>query len=293
MKKSILKFSFLAASAALLVGCGQKVEVPSATVGKVMTKDGYKPGVIGTSKFRLDPCLVYCDEIVILNVSDQAIQETMRLFMPKDKLNMEFILQTTLTVKESSYDDLYSRITPEINDGVRYIPIERVYKTYAQQIILAQAREFLSQYSINEVASNLEQINAALSSKLRDSINKNTPFEVRYVGISSLTYPDVIVEAQQNAAKRTEMIRQEQAQLELSKVSLERKLQEQRIQRTIDVEKAEAEAQVNKILSDSMTDRYVQYRQLSTLEKLAESDNKVFIPLDMLNSISSQILMTK
>lgn len=293
MKKSILKFSFLAASAALLVGCGQKVEVPSATVGKVMTKDGYKPGVIGTSKFRLDPCLVYCDEIVILNVSDQAIQERMRLFMPKDKLNMEFILQTTLTVKESSYDDLYSRITPEINDGVRYIPIERVYNTYARQIILAQAREFLSQYSINEVASNLEQINAALSSKLRDSINKNTPFEVRYAGISSLTYPDVIVEAQQNAAKRTEMIRQEQAQLELSKVSLERKLQEQRIQRTIDVEKAEAEAQVNKILSDSMTDRYVQYRQLSTLEKLAESDNKVFIPLDMLNSISSQILMTK
>lgn len=293
MKKSIMKLAVITATLSALVGCGQKVEIPSATVGKVMTKDGYKPGVIGTSKFRLDPCLVYCDEIVVLNVSDQAIQEPMRLFMPKDKLNMDFTLQTTLTVKESSYDDLYARITPEHESGVRYIPVEKVYNTYAKQIILAEAREFLSQYTINEIASNLEQINGALSKKLTESINKRTPFQVRYVGISSLKYPDIIIEAQENAAKRTEMIRQEEAQLELSKVSLERNLQEQRMQRAIDVEKAEAEAQVNKILADSMTDRYVQYRQLSALETMAGSQNKVFIPTVMLDSVASQILITK
>lgn len=294
MKKSIMKFAVTTVALTTLAGCGQKVEIPSATVGKVMTKDGYKPGVIGTSKFRLDPCLAYCDEIVVLNVSDQAVQEPMRLFMPKDKLNMDFTLQTTLSVKETSYDDLYARITPEIDpNSVRYIPIEKVYTTYAQQIILAEAREFLSQYTINEIASNLEQINGALSKKLSESINKRTPFQVRYVGISGLKYPDIIIEAQESAAKRTEMIRQEEAQLELSKVSLERNLQEQRMQRAIDVEKAEAEAQVNKILADSMTDRYVQYRQLSALETMARSQNKVFVPTVMLDSVASQILITK
>lgn len=294
MKKSIMKFAVTTVALTTLAGCGQKVEIPSATVGKVMTKDGYKPGVIGTSKFRLDPCLAYCDEIVVLNVSDQAVQEPMRLFMPKDKLNMDFTLQATLSVKETSYDDLYARITPEIDpNSVRYIPIEKVYTTYARQIILAEAREFLSQYTINEIASNLEQINGALSKKLTESINKRTPFQVRYVGISSLKYPDIIIEAQENAAKRTEMIRQEEAQLELSKVSLERNLQEQRMQRAIDVEKAEAEAQVNKILADSMTDRYVQYRQLNALETMAGSQNKVFVPTVMLDSVASQILITK
>lgn len=290
MFKTFAKIIAVGALALGLAGCGSKVEVPSAHVGKVMTKDGYKPGVVSTSKFRLDMCLVYCDEIVLLNIADQATSESMTLFMPKDKLNMRFDLQATLTVKDTSYDDLYSRLSPErLQDGTRYISLQKAYDTYAQQIIRAEAREFLSQYSINDIASNLETVNAELSRKLTESINKRTPFSVRYIGLSNLQYPGIIVEAQENAAKRTEQIRQEEAQLELSKVSLERQLQEQRMQRAIDVERAQAEAQVNKILADSMTDRYVQYRQLSALEKMAESDNKVFIPSKMLDSMAGQV----
>src|SRR5690606_27599685 len=115
----------------------------------------------------------------------------------------------------------------------------------------------------------------------------------RYVGLSNLQYPQILVESQENAAKRTEMIRQEEAQLELSKVSLERELQEQRMQRQIDVERAQAEAQVNKILGESMTEKYVQYRQLRALEEMAKSQNKVFMPVEMLSSIASQVALGK
>lgn len=275
----------------LLAGCGEKVEVPSAHVAKVLTKDGYKPGVVPPSKFRLEVCAAYCDEIVLLNVSDQSVTEPMKLYMPKDKLNMDFKLQTTLSVKETAYDDLFSRIAPANENGVRYIPLSKVYSTYAEQIIRAEAREFLSQYSINDIASNLEAVNAQLSQKLTESINKRTPFSVRYVGLSDLQYPSIIVDAQENAAKRTEQIRQEQAQLELSKVTLERNLQEQRMQRAIDVERAQAEAQVNKILADSMTDRYVKYRELQALDNLAKSENKVFVPFKMLDTVASQVQM--
>ena len=38
--------------ALFLTACGQRVEVPPAHVAKIMTKDGYQEGVIGTSKFR-------------------------------------------------------------------------------------------------------------------------------------------------------------------------------------------------------------------------------------------------
>ena len=294
MFSKIMKLLAIGLIALGLAGCGEQVEIPSAMVGKVLTKDGYKEGVIRPSKFRLDPCMAYCDELVILNVSDQPRQEPMKLFMPKDKLNMDFVLQATLSVKESSYDDIYTRISPEMSEqGVRYIPVDKVYNTYAKQIIIAEAREFLSQYSINEIASNLEAVNAALTKKLTESINRMTPFQVRYIGISSLTYPDIIIKAQENAAERTERIRQEDAQLELSKVSLERELQEQRMQRTIDVEKAEAEAQVNKILADSMTDKYIQYRQMNILEQMANSQNKVFVPMEMLSSIAGQVQVGK
>lgn len=278
------------ALALLVSGCGQRVEIPSAAVAKIMTKDGYKPGVISTSKIRLDPCIAYCDEIVYLNVSDQAVSEEMMLFMPKDKLNMKFALQVTLSVKEASYDDLFARISPVANaEGDRWIPNNKIYSTYAQQIIRSEAREFLSEYSIDEIASNLEAVNAKLSAKLVNSINQKTPFAVRYVGLSNLQYPDIIVAAQENAAERVENIRQEEAKLELSKVSLERELQEQRLKRAIDVERAEAESQVNKILASSMTPSYFQYRQLDVLEKMAASGNKVFMPVGMLDTVGGQL----
>lgn len=281
----LLAFSFI------LAGCGERVEVPAAHVGKVMTKDGYKESVYPTSKFRLEPCVMYCDKLVLLNVSDNAFNETMQLFMPKDRLNMSFTLQMTLAVRDSSYDSIFSRITPTHADGLDYIPVERVYTTYAQQIIRAEAREFLSQFTISEIASSRESINTELSQRMTETINKRTPFIVRYAGLSDLKYPEIIVQAQENAAQRREMIQQEEAQLEISKVQLERQLQEQRLQRAIDVERAEAEAQVNKILAQSVTPEYLKYRSLNALDKIADSENKVFIPTEMLNTVASQVLL--
>lgn len=291
----IAKAIAIGAVAIVLSACGQQVEVPSAAVGKVMTASGYKPGVVGTSKFRLDVCLpgTACQEIVLLGVADSAVTEKMQLFMPKDKLNMDFTLQATLSLKESSYDDMFARISPVDHNGDRWIPMNKIYATYAEQIIRSEAREFLSQYTINDIASNLEAVNSKLSQKLSESINKKTPFSVRYIGLANLQYPKIIVEAQENAAKRTEMIRQEEAQLELSKTSLERQLQEQRMQRQIDIEKAEADAQVAKLQSDAITPKYLAYRNLEVMEKMAASQNKVFIPAGMLDGVASQILMAK
>jgi hypothetical protein len=273
-----------------LVGCGPKVEVPAAYVAKIMTKDGYKEGTIGTSKFRLDPCFAYCDREVLLNVGDRSITETMELFMPKDKLNMTFDLRATLSINPTKYEELFARLPPDISeDNVYYISWQKGYETYARDIIRAEAREFLSQYSIAEVASSREVINAKLSEKLSHSILKRTPFTVRYIGLADIQYPEIIVNAQKNAAERREMIEQENAQLEISKVQLERQLQEQKLQRAIDVEKAEAESLVNKILAESITPGYIKYKELEVMAKIAESQNKVFVPTQMLDSLAGQV----
>lgn len=292
------RFAKIVAAAALALGlaaCGQQVEVPSATVGKVMTSKGFSPKTVPTSKFRLSACLPWepCEEIVLLPISDTAVSENMKLFMPKDKLNMEFVLQATLSLKPESYDEMYTRVAPVVDGGMRYIPKSAIYKIYAQQIILSEAREFLSKYTIADIAANLEAVNAELSSRLAESINKRTPFSVRFIGLSNLQYPPIIVEAQENAAKRTEMIRQEEAQLELSKVAQNRVLQEQRMQRQIDVEKAEADATVAKIQADAMTPKYMQYRTLDVLEKIAASPNKVIVPVGMLDSISTHLQVAR
>lgn len=279
------------AGAFYFITLGERVEVPSAHVAKVLGENGYNQGVVTSSKFRLPRCLNYCDKLVILDASDKAKEEKMTLFMPKDKLELGMSVQITLSVDQNKYEEIFSQIAPVEYDFSTMIPWNSVYTTYAQQIIRAEAREFISQYSIGEITSNLEAINSELSDKLAKSIREKTPFVVRYIGLSDVAYPPVIVEAQVNSAKRREAITQEEANLEVSRVILNRQLEEQKLQRAIDIDKANAEYEVNVIIGKSMTPEYEKYRAFSVMDKMAESDNKVFIPIEMLNSMAGQIAL--
>jgi len=288
--KSMLKLFAAMAVMLTLVGCGQVVEVGPAQVAKIMTKEGYKENIIPTSKFRLEWCWAYCDKLVVLDASDRSFKETMDLFMPQDKLLMDFDVRATLSLDPNNYEQVFGKVTPRPqNEYVYNIPLGQVYDTYAKDIIRAEVREFLSEYTIAEIASSREAINAELSSRLAQSISKRTPFKVRYIGIADLKYPKVIIDAQENAAERREKIEQENAQLEISKVQLARQLKEAQLQRKVDVEQATAEAEVNRIMGQSMTDEYRTYKSFQIMEKMAASGNKVFMPTDMLSSVAGQV----
>lgn len=259
----IKSFIAVAAASAFLMGCGQKVEVPPAHVGKIMTKDGYQESLVPTSKFRLDPCWTYCDRLVLMNVSDQAFNENIQIFIPKDKLNLGVQIRTTLSINPNKTTELFNSISPvEQDSSLSVIEAQKIYNTYAQQVVLTEVREYLSQFSISEIASSIEMINSELRVRLTKVLSDRTPFSVRYVGVTNIQYPSIITEAQENAAKRREQIQQEEAQLEISKVSLERELQEARLTRQIEKEKSETEAEGQKILSQSVDQSVLALRKL-------------------------------
>lgn len=251
------------AATLILAACGQKVEVPPAHVGKIMSKDGYQDNLIPTSKFRLGKCWAYCDRLVLLDVSDKAYQEAMSIFIPEDKLNLEVTIRATLSINPKKTAELFNAIAPtEVSGDISTIANEQVYRTYASQIIQAQVREYLSKLSISEIASSNEKINSDLRIQLGNAIEALTPFSVRFVGITNLKYPKIITDAQESAAERREAIQKEEAQLAISKAQLERELQEARLQRAIDKEKAETEAMSQSVLAQSVDARVLQLRKL-------------------------------
>lgn len=262
--KNVFKLFVALMIVAFLAACGKRVEVPPATVGKIMTKDGYQEGVISTSKFRLPFCYMYCDNLVLLDVSDKTKREPLTVFIPEDKLNLEVGIQVTLSLAGSKVEPLFNSIRPDSseNDRVSLISWDQIYNTYAQQIVLTETREYLSQYSIAEIASSLEKVNSDLRVALQKRLEERTPFTVRYVGITHIKYPDIIVKAQENAAERRERIQQEEAQLEISQVELQRALKEAQLQRQIDVEKAEAEAHAQRIQREAVDGRVLELRRL-------------------------------
>lgn len=258
-----LKLFLAIAALATLAACGNKVEVPPAHVGKIMTKDGYQEALIPTSKFRLAACWAYCDRLVLLDVSDKAYQEALSIFIPEDKLNLEVAVRATLSINPAKTVDLFNAISPEGADGdMSVIGNEQVYRTYASQIIQAEVREYLSKFSISEIASSNEKINADLRMQLGKVIEARTPFSVRYVGITNFKYPKIITDAQESAAERREAIQKEEAQLAISKAQLERELQEARLSRAIEKEKAETEAMSQAVLAQSVDSRVLELRKL-------------------------------
>lgn len=259
--KSILKPIIAIATAIVLTACGDRVEVGPAEVGKIMTKDGYQEGIIGTSKFRLPACWTYCDKLIALDVSDQTKISNMQIFMPEDKLNLSVGLQMTLSIDSTKVDSLFGTIPPtEVNDRT-VIQFDRIYSTYAENVIAAKTREYLTEFSIAEVASSRRKINSDLRAILMKEFKGSTPFLVRNIGLK-ITYPRIITDAQENAAKRREQIQQEEAQLEISKVQLERQLQEAQLQRQIDFEKAKGEAAAQKIQRAVVDKRVLDLRKL-------------------------------
>lgn len=257
--------------ALLLSACGARVEVPPAHVGKIMTKDGYQENVVPPSKFRLSPCLVYCDRLILLDTSDKTVTEQMEIFIPEDKLNLAIGIQATLSLNPSKTESLFGTLQPTEGDSTTSsISWASIYNTYAKQIILTETREYISKYSIAEIASTLDKVNGDLRVILQDRIAERTPFTVRFAGITHIKYPDIITQAQENAAERRERIQQEEAQLNISKVSLDRELQETRLKRQIELEKAEIEAKAQAIQREVVDEKVLQLRRLENERLMLE-----------------------
>ena len=256
-----------------LAACGERVEVPPAHVGKIMTKDGYQPNLIPTSKFRLEQCFGYCDRLVVMDIADKAYKEELSIFIPGDQLNLGVTVQATLSINPKKTEELFKSISPTaVNDQLSSIENQKIYQTYASQFIQKEVREYLSQFTISQIASSNEKINAEISARLSEVIGARTPFNVRFIGITGLKYPEIITKAQEAAAERREAIQQEEAQAKVTEVKLAADLQEARLQRAIEKEKAETEALSQRLLAESVDSRVLDLRRLQIEETKAQAE---------------------
>lgn len=278
--KGMIKFAAVALAGILMAGCGERVEVPPGFSAKLVTKDGYQEGLIPTSKFRLPACLTYCDRLVLLDGTDKSYVEPMTIFIPKDKLNITVDVRATLSVAPQRTESLFASLAAAASPGaqggsVSTISSDVIYNTYGKQILQAEVRAYLTQYSIAEIASSNEKINADLQQILQKVMSERTPFNIRYAGLTNIKFPEIITKAQENSAQRREMIQQEEAQLEVSRVKLERELKEAQLQRAIEKEKAETEAIKQREISASITPQYLRAKELEIEEIKARAWNGV------------------
>lgn len=270
--------SFIAV-AALLSSCGARVEVPTAHVGKKKSAEGLQEGLKYPSSFRLPVSLLAKNELVLVETSHFPVEETIKLFMPKDKLNLTFDVRGTMYISPEQSEELFERMTAQPTGGrVLVISSKKVYATYGQQLIRSKVRTIISRYSIPELMDQRETINAELASEIQNLFTgKKYPLGVIQFGLADIQYPDVIVKAQELAKEREVAIETAEAQKQVQLKEAEAALEVARKQQEIDLLEAETQVLVEQKLSEAVNEAFIQQRALKILDKMADNSSKTFV----------------
>ena len=292
---NFVRFLGVVLMALFLSGCGEFVEVPPAHVGKVLTKNGYKPETVPPSRFRLPFCVVYCDSLIVSELSDTGMKESFKLFMPKDQLNMSFDVRFTMSIRDDqkSVDTIFDRVPSNRmisndNSNVRYvhgiIPSIKVYRIYGQPVLREVIRTVVAGYKINEIASSRESINAEVYEKVSAALN-GTPIAVKRLAFADIQFPEVVVNAKVKAAERRAEIQQVEAERQVVLVKMNTRLESAKAERAVRRERALAAKEENAIFSESVTEKYLSYKRLEVLLAMAENSNTVFVPFEALGNL--------
>ena len=302
MKRPIA-VSLVMVSTLSLAGCiGEAVQVPPAYVGKILSKDGFQPGLISPSQFRLPICFFYCDRLIVAESSDfqkrEAFRDDHALYMPRSELAMPFDVRGTFAVRndDKALQSVFDRIPASRPRGLLrgkvhgVISQEKLYETYGVAVVRDVVRRIVSQYTIEEVASSRAAINAKLITEVNKALAP-TPIVARRFGLADVCFPKVILDQKETAARRRIAIQQEEAEKQIRLVKLQADLEAARAERQIRRERAQAVLEENKIYAESVTEKYLAYRRLEVLEKLAGSRNTKWVPFEALGTVGQSVAL--
>lgn len=292
MIKRILKAGVFVALATSLSGCiwGEKVEVPPASVGMVMGKNGYQGDLIPPSRFRLPVCFLNCDKLVVIEAGDAGMIEQMQVLMPQDNLDLGVDVRFTVSLSENRGQimSVFDRVVPtRLESGNFGTTLDNIYEVYGKAVVRNVVRSSLSEYSIAQIASN----QSAVSEKLRQDVSQaleKTPLEVKSFGLANIEFPRVITEARVAAQSRKIDIEKADSDAQVKIREAQARLEVTRAEREADLLAANTIAEQNRILAEGVTPEVLRYMELEVLKKMAENKNTVFFPVDMLNSTAGQ-----
>ena len=276
--KSIKKFftAALLSVSLILVGC-EVSTVPPAAKGKILSSSGYSVNVMETGKYWLWGF----KNMVILDTSTQMISENINVKM-SDNLDLPFQLHFRTRIHGD--DKVINAMFNDITHENYHVSLGRVYQVYGRNVVTNAARTVMSKYKVADVAVNFEKINNDIHIEIKKRM-VGSPLEVSDVTLANVKYPDVItraIESQQERELAIETERNQQA-IEILKKTNELELVEADFE--IRVKKAEAIKAENEITSKGLNPLLLAYRNLEVMEKLAESENKVFVPYSALGEV--------
>lgn len=285
----LMKFGVATALIMTLSGCiwGEKVEVPPASVGMVLGKNGYQGDIVPPSRFRLPWCITQCDKLVVIEAGDAGKLEKMQVLMPQDNLVLGIDVRFTLALSDDRNQILsvFDRVVPSRLESGNYgTTLQQIYDTYGSAVVRNVVRSTLSEYTIRDIASNQARISEKLRQDVSEALSR-TPLEVKQFGLAGIEYPAAVKEAMEATQRRKIDIERAEADAQVKIREAQARLEVSRAEREADLLEAKTVAEANLLLADGVTPELLEYRKWQVIEKMSDNQNTVFFPVDMTNSL--------
>ncbi len=281
--------------ALVALGCGYTTEVPPAHVGKIQESGGLSEKNIPPSKVRLTNWCLKCPDLILAETSDHRESESLRIFMPIEQLNLEVEVTGIFQIRPDQADAVFARIpaekVPDTDLRVSVISMEKVYDTYAAQVVREATRSFLSDYKSQEIISNREVLGAELHKLVREKL-KDTPIQATQFGFADIQPPLIIVAANEEAKKRSIEIEKAKADKLVALEQADARVEVARKNQEADLIEAETQVLVNLKLAESVSDAFIAQRSLRILSDLAKSGNTIWVlPVEALGDNAIKFAM--
>lgn len=179
-----------------------------------------------------------------------------------------------ITVQDK--DGVSSNVDISLRYSIKPDAVEAIYRSYKDEETFKQAmvyqeiravvREVPNEFTTLELLTQRGEVEAAIQKALEKRW-KGTGVMVDSVSLQEIRPPEVVQKSYADAQQALINVTKEQSKLEAAEVSAQQK-----------VVQAQADADANRLLQESLTDSILKQRYLDTLKELAASGNVVVVP---------------
>lgn len=158
----------------------------------------------------------------------------------------------------------YAGMSPQNEDDWLYYPGYKLVERMARGAIY----DSISQYESLTLHTKRSEIEHDIATKIQSDLDSNDPgvFRVTKVVIRQAITDPALEESIQRAVQMQKQVEAKRNELELAKAEAERK----------EVE-AQGTANANRIISESLTENYIQYKQIEAMERFAHGGTHTVI----------------
>ena len=279
--KTVVLMAF-AMGVATFTGCGSVVP-PGKTViivkpsGKnVVKKQGVYRGLGRDKVFFIDNRL-------------NSFSERDMQILCKDDINMSVDVKILMAFEADEKSIEFIKNKMPVSKGGEW-SLDVFYKMAVQPILRATARNVVSQYSTDDIREAREQIAIDIDTVVRAELKSlGYPLHVSAVLVSNIDYPKLIKD-QREAIKKAQLDDLRKAALaEADVAEAQRRVVLEQENAKIALVRAQAKADENRMLTDSLTPQFLRWRELEVMlavgSEIARGNNNTvyMLPFDMMN----------